>query len=108
MSVPILLLEMCNALFTRPAPAVGGASFSIVSNPNAAEAAKHICIVAAIIIVFGLLSRGGSTASPWRYDEADYMYAAARGWQANYTDTPTQSVTVIPISGDRREVGLIC
>ena len=53
---------------------------------------KHIWIVAAIIAVSGWLNRGASPASPYGYDEADYMYAAGRGWLANYTDTPTQPI----------------
>lgn len=53
---------------------------------------KHICIVAAIIAVFAWLNWGSSPASPYNYDESDYMYAAGRGWFANYTGTPTQSI----------------
>lgn len=53
---------------------------------------KHICIMAAIIAVFSWLSQGSAPASPYGYDEADYIYAAGRGWLANYTDTPTQSI----------------
>jgi len=53
---------------------------------------KHICIVTAIIAVFAWLNWGSSPASPYNYDESDYMYAAGRGWLANYTGTPTQSI----------------
>jgi hypothetical protein len=53
---------------------------------------KHVCIVAAVIGVFVWLNRDASPASPYSYDEADYMYAAGRGYLANYTDTPTQSI----------------
>jgi hypothetical protein len=53
---------------------------------------KHICIVAAVIGVFVWLNRDASPASPYDYDESDYMYAAGRGYLANYTDTPTQSI----------------
>ena len=53
---------------------------------------KHVCIIAAIIFIFGWLSWGSAPASPYGYDESDYMYAAGRGWLANYVDTPAQSV----------------
>src|SRR5579872_692439 len=53
---------------------------------------KHICLVAAIIAVFAWLGRGATPASPYVYDESDYMYAADQGWLANYIDTPTQSI----------------
>lgn len=53
---------------------------------------KHIGIIAAIIIVFAWLGRDSVPASPYGYDESDYMYAAAQGWLANYIDTPTQSI----------------
>jgi hypothetical protein len=68
---------------------------------------KHICIVAAIIAVFAWLNWGSSPASPYNYDESDYMYAAGRGWLANYTDTPTQSIVefVRMGLGSRRESG---
>lgn len=53
---------------------------------------KHFFLVAAVIAGFVWLSRDASTASPYGYDEADYMYAAGRGFLANYIDNPTHSI----------------
>jgi hypothetical protein len=59
---------------------------------GAANRMKHFCILAAILAGFAWLSQGAAPAAPYGYDESDYMYAAGRGWLANYVDTPTQSI----------------
>ena len=53
---------------------------------------KHTLILAAILAVFLFLARDSAPSSPYGYDEADYMYVAGRGFLANYTDSPTQSI----------------
>jgi len=69
-----------------------GTAASIEQRQHAASRMKHICILAAILAGFAWLSHGAAPASPYGYDESDYMYASGRGWLANYIDTPTQSI----------------
>ena len=48
---------------------------------------KHALAVGAflaIFAVFALLARDQVFPWPYYYDEADYMFAAAQGWQANW------------------------
>ncbi len=54
---------------------------------------KHAVAIAALLAVFVLLARRQVFTWPFYYDEADYMYAASLGWQANYTGTPAQLLT---------------
>jgi len=49
-------------------------------------------ILAGILAVFLFLARDSAPASPYGYDEADYMYVAHQGFLANYTDSPTLSI----------------
>lgn len=52
---------------------------------------KHLAIIAAVIALFLLLAHSYVSPAPFSYDEADYMYAAGRGWAANYLDSPSLS-----------------
>ncbi len=51
-----------------------------------------LLILVGIVVVFLFLARDSAPASPYGYDEADYMYVARQGFLANYFDTPTQSI----------------
>ncbi len=53
---------------------------------------KHILVLGAILAVFAFLARGQVFPWPYYYDEADYMFAASLGWQANWTDHPSASL----------------
>jgi len=53
---------------------------------------KHILVFGAILGVFVFLARGRVFPWPYYYDEADYMFAASLGWQANWTDHPSASL----------------
>jgi hypothetical protein len=52
---------------------------------------KHLAIVTAIVAVFLFFALPNINPGPFTYDEADYMYAAGRGWLANYLDSPSLS-----------------
>jgi hypothetical protein len=56
---------------------------------------KHALAVGAflaIFAVFALLARDQVFPWPYYYDEADYMFAAAQGWQANWADRRSESL----------------
>jgi len=53
---------------------------------------KHTLMLGCIVAIFLFLARDSAPSSPYGYDEADYMYVAGRGFLANYTDSPTQSI----------------
>src|SRR5262249_940343 len=50
---------------------------------------KHLLVVILLVAILLLLMKANLPAEPYVYDEADYMYAAAFGFFANYSDTPT-------------------
>ena len=50
---------------------------------------RHALALGALLAVFVVLSRREVFSWPYYYDEADYMFAASRGW-ANYTDHSSQ------------------
>ena len=52
---------------------------------------KHFAIVLGLIALFLFFSLPNITSDPFTYDEADYMYAAERGFLANYIDSPSLS-----------------
>ena len=52
---------------------------------------KHFAIVLGLIALFLFFSLPNITSEPFTYDEADYMYAAERGFLANYIDSPSLS-----------------
>lgn len=52
---------------------------------------KHFAIVTAIVAVFLFFALPYINPGPFTYDEADYMYAASRGFAANYLDSPSLS-----------------
>lgn len=52
---------------------------------------KHLAILAALIGPFLFCAHYYTSPAPFSYDEADYMYAAGRGFQANYLDRPSLS-----------------
>ena len=53
---------------------------------------KHVLAVTGFLTVFFLLCRDQVLTWPYYYDEADYLYAVSLGLQANYTDSPAQSL----------------
>ncbi|HYL34757.1 MAG TPA: hypothetical protein VEV17_02460 [Bryobacteraceae bacterium] len=53
---------------------------------------KHLIMLCGVFAVFYFLCRGTAWQGPYVYDEADYMYAASRGWSANWMDSPTLSL----------------
>jgi hypothetical protein len=53
---------------------------------------KHALVLAGLFVGFLFLARDSAPSSPYSYDEADYMYAAGRGFVANYLDSPAQSI----------------
>jgi hypothetical protein len=52
---------------------------------------KHLAIVTVIVAVFLFFALPYINPGPFTYDEADYMYAAGRGFLANYLDSPSLS-----------------
>ena len=52
---------------------------------------KHFAILAAVIALFLFFALPYVNPGPFTYDEADYMYAAGRGFLANYLDSPSLS-----------------
>ncbi|MDP9170412.1 MAG: glycosyltransferase family 39 protein [Acidobacteriota bacterium] len=61
--------------------------------------AKHLIAACVLLAGFLWLTRPMISAGPYSYDEADYMYAAGRGFTANYLDTPAQSFVVFLRTG---------
>ncbi len=55
-----------------------------------------------LLAVFFLLVRRQIFTWPYYYDEADYMYAVSLGWRANFTDTPSQSLSDYVRAGLRK------
>jgi len=55
---------------------------------------RHAFILASLLALFLLVITHNVSSEPYVYDEADYMYAAALGFAANWSDTPS-----IPIAG---------
>ena len=53
--------------------------------------ARHLAAAALLVAGFIALARPMVDASPFYYDEADYMYAAGRGFASNYLERPAQS-----------------
>ena len=54
---------------------------------------RHVLAILILLAVLLLLMARNVAPDPYTYDEADYMYAASLGFVANYTDTPTFSIT---------------
>lgn len=52
---------------------------------------KHVLILTAFLAGFLSFAYPTVHSSPFVYDEADYMYAATRGFLANYLDSPSFS-----------------
>lgn len=52
---------------------------------------KHLAILAALLAAYLFFVHSRISAGPFAYDEADYMYAAGRGFLANYLDNPSLS-----------------
>jgi hypothetical protein len=48
---------------------------------------RYACIFASLLALFLLLITRNVSSEPYVYDEADYMYAASLGLQANWCDT---------------------
>ncbi|HTC90020.1 MAG TPA: hypothetical protein VK686_17050, partial [Bryobacteraceae bacterium] len=46
-----------------------------------------------LLALFLLLIVRNVSSEPYVYDEADYMYAASLGFFANWTDTPSISIS---------------
>lgn len=53
---------------------------------------KHLPAVIVLVALLLFLMQATLPEEPYLYDEADYMYAAALGFFANYSDTPTLSI----------------
>ena len=54
---------------------------------------KHVLTAGALVALLLFLTARNVSPDPYAYDEADYMYAASLGYFANWTDTPTLSLT---------------
>jgi hypothetical protein len=52
----------------------------------------HLVCLSAIILLYCFLVKDSIQRGPYTYDEADYMYAAAMGLAAHYTDSPTLQI----------------
>jgi hypothetical protein len=52
---------------------------------------KHFAIVSGLVALFLFFALPDINSEPFTYDEADYMYAAGRGFLANYLDSPSLS-----------------
>lgn len=52
---------------------------------------KHLAIVSGLLGLFLFFAYPSVSAAPFAYDEADYMFAASRGFLANYLDLPSLS-----------------
>jgi hypothetical protein len=53
---------------------------------------KHLSLVGLIALVAWSWSRYQVDSSPYDFDEADYMFAASRGFLANWSDSPSLSL----------------
>lgn len=60
---------------------------------------KHLIAACVLLAGFIWLVEPMIGDAPYSYDEADYMYAAGRGFTANYLDTPAQSFAVFLRTG---------
>ncbi|MEP6714349.1 MAG: glycosyltransferase family 39 protein [Terriglobia bacterium] len=60
---------------------------------------RHLMAACLLLGGFVWLVRPMISSAPYSYDEADYMYAAGRGFAANYLDTPAQSFAVFLRTG---------
>lgn len=49
---------------------------------------RHLAIAGLLLGVAAFWARNQISPPPYYYDEADYVYAASRGWLANWSDTP--------------------
>lgn len=54
---------------------------------------KHLLAAAALVALLLFLIARDVSSDPYVYDEADYMYAASLGYFANWTDTPSLSLS---------------
>jgi hypothetical protein len=54
---------------------------------------KHFFAAAALVALLLFLITRNVSRDPYIYDEADYMYAASLGYFANWTDTPSLSLS---------------
>jgi len=54
---------------------------------------KHLLAAAALVALLLFLITRNISSDPYVYDEADYMYAASRGYLANWMDIPTLSLS---------------
>ena len=50
---------------------------------------RSLILLSAIELLFVWISAANVGRGTYEYDEADYMYAASKGYIANYTDSPT-------------------
>ena len=53
---------------------------------------KHALAFGAILAVFSFLAQRQVLPGPYYYDEADYLFAASLGVEANWIDSPSQSL----------------
>jgi hypothetical protein len=53
---------------------------------------KHLGLAGLLALVAWSWSRNQIDSSPYQYDEADYMFAASRGFLANWSDSPSLSL----------------
>lgn len=56
-------------------------------------APRHFLVFASLLTLFLLLALPHVSSDPYTYDEADYMSAARFGYAANWSDTPSISMT---------------
>jgi hypothetical protein len=66
---------------------------------------KHLAIILGLLALFLFLAYPSVSPTPFAYDEADYMYAAGRGFLANSLDLPSLSFPEYVRMGLRRGAG---
>jgi 4-amino-4-deoxy-L-arabinose transferase-like glycosyltransferase len=54
---------------------------------------RHVLVFGLLLALFLLLIARNVSPEPYGYDETDYMYAASLGFTANWTDTPSLSLS---------------
>lgn len=66
---------------------------------------QHILAFGLLLVLFLFIVTRSVSSEPYVYDEADYMYAASRGFFANWSDTPSMAIAAFVragFSGDGR------
>ena len=67
------------------------------------EGRNSVIVFGLLLALFLLLIARNVSSEPYVYDEADYMYAASLGFAANWSDTPSITISDFVQAGLGRE-----